>query len=85
MGFDYEDVEDTRVHEHLEQMRELQNWQGWGLGKLCFAIEEYPQSLGGVMGSAALTARKFFSALHRLCTISLSLSSTACLAIGASP
>lgn len=54
LSMDYEDVEDTRVHEHLEQMRELQNWQGWGLGKLCFAIEEYPQSLVGVMGSAAL-------------------------------
>ena len=38
LSMDYEDVEDTRVHEHLEQMRELQNWQGWGLGKLCFEI-----------------------------------------------
>lgn len=59
LSMDYEDVEDTRVHERLEQMLQLQNWQGWGLGRLQYVVEEYPQSLVGVIGSAALTVGLF--------------------------
>ncbi len=59
LSMDYEDVEDTRTHERLEQMLQIQNWQGWGLGRLHYVIEEYPQSLVGLLGSTALTIGLF--------------------------
>lgn len=59
LSMDYEDVEDTRVHEALDHMLQVQMWQGWGLNKLPFVVDDIVGGLVGMVVSLGITVGLF--------------------------
>lgn len=60
LRMDYQDVEDTRVQEDLEKIKQLQNWGGRGLIQLYWAVEEAVDGVVGVLSSMVLALGLFF-------------------------
>lgn len=60
LRMDYQDVEDTRVQEELEKIKQLQNWGGRGLIQLYWAVAEAVEGVVGVLSSMVLALGLFF-------------------------
>jgi len=61
LDMDYEDVEDARVQAQLDKVKQLQNWNGQGLGQLHWAIGDLAESFTGVVCSFAMTLGLFLA------------------------
>ncbi|MCI9544630.1 MAG: ABC transporter ATP-binding protein [Acutalibacter muris] len=59
LKMDYQDVEDVRVQEKLDKIKQLQNWGGRGLVTLYWAVSDMVEGLVGVLSSMALALGVF--------------------------
>lgn len=59
LRMDYQDVEDTRVQEELEKIKQLQNWGGRGLIQLYWAVTDAVEGVVGVLSSMVLALGLF--------------------------
>lgn len=61
LSMDYEDVENVETHEHLDKMKQMQNWGGHGLYRLCWIIDGLVEGTVGVICSFAMTMGLFLA------------------------
>ncbi len=54
LSMDYEHVEDVRVHERLDQIKQMQNWSGHGLFKLIQVVDGLVEGFVGAVSSFVL-------------------------------
>ncbi len=54
LSMDYEHVEDVRVHERLDQIKQMQNWAGHGLFKLISTVDDLVEGFVGAVSSFVL-------------------------------
>ncbi len=59
LSMDYEHVEDVRVHEKLDQIKQLHNWSGNGLLRLIQIMDELAEGFVGAVSSFVLTMGLF--------------------------
>ncbi len=59
LSMDYEHVEDVRVHERLDQIKQLHNWSGNGLLRLIYNMNELAEGFVGAASSIALSIGLF--------------------------
>ena len=63
-SMDYEDVEDARVHELSSQIDQNDNYNGFGLNRPLWNVEELFTSLTGIVASVAMTVSLFRSTVQ---------------------
>ncbi len=59
LSMDYEHVEDVRVHEKLDQIKQLHNWSGNGFVRLIYTTDSLVEGLVGAASSIALSIGLF--------------------------
>lgn len=59
LSMDYEHVEDVRVHERLDQIKQMHNWAGNGLLRLIYIMNELAEGFVGAVSSIALAMGLF--------------------------
>lgn len=59
LSMDYEHVEDVRVHEKLDQIKQMHNWSGNGLLRLVYTTNELVEGFVGAVSSIALAMGLF--------------------------
>lgn len=60
LEMDYEDVEDTRVHDLLSRIKQARNFRSYGTVRLFHSLEDIVGAVVGIAASAALAASLFF-------------------------
>ena len=56
---DYADLDDQNVGDQYSQIRQNENWQGWGVNQAIACIHDVLQSAFGILGAVALTISLF--------------------------
>lgn len=59
LGMDFADIDSTETHDLLSQIRQVENWSGWGFGVLVGNYANLVQSFAGILGAIALTVSLF--------------------------
>ncbi len=59
MTMDYGDIDKTETHDTMSQIKQNEQWTGWGLGKLFAFFADFLQSVFGILGAVALTVSLF--------------------------
>ena len=58
---DYADLDDQTVRDQFAQIRQNENWQGWGFHQAIACIQYILKAIFGILGAAALTVSLFVS------------------------
>ena len=56
---DYADLDDQKVRDQYAQIRQNENWQGWGIPRVLWMFHELVKSCTGILGAVALTVSLF--------------------------
>lgn len=59
LSMDFADMDNTETHDLLSQIRQVENWSGWGYGMLVGSYANLAQSILGILGAVALTISLF--------------------------
>ena len=61
MSMDFADADSTAIHDLLARIRQNENWNSWGFGKIQVLYEDLIASVFGIGGAVALTVSLFTS------------------------
>ena len=59
LSMDFADIDKTQTHDLLSQIRQVENWSGWGYGMLVGNVSNLMQSIVGIIGAIVLTVSLF--------------------------
>lgn len=59
MSMDFADIDNAATHDTLSQIKQNEQWTGWGLNMLFNFYADFLQSVFGIFGAIALTASLF--------------------------
>ena len=59
LSMDFADIDKTETHDLLSQIRQVENWSGWGFHMLVSNFTSLAQSIVGIIGAIALTVSLF--------------------------
>ena len=59
LSMDFADIDKTETHDLLSQIRQVENWSGWGYGMLVGSVANLMQSIIGIIGAVVLTVSLF--------------------------
>ena len=59
MSMDYCDVEDQKIRDSYDQIRQNRNWSGWGFSKIFWNLEYFVSNFFSVIGASALSVGLF--------------------------
>ena len=59
LSMDFADMDKTETHDLFSQIRQVENWSGWGYGMLVGSYANLLQSIMGILGAVALTVSLF--------------------------
>lgn len=59
LSMDYADIDNPVTHDTLAQIKQSENWSGWGLNQLFDFFADSLQSIFGILGAIALTVSLF--------------------------
>ena len=59
LDMDFCDADDAKTHDRLSQIRQANNWSGWGLAKLLWEFESFVGAFFTIGGAIALTVSLF--------------------------
>lgn len=63
LSMDFADVDDPQMHDLLSQIKQDDQWSGWGFQRIFDLFEKGAQGLFGVLGAVALTVSLFTTAI----------------------
>lgn len=59
LSMDFADIDKTETHDTLSQIKQSEQWEGWGLNRLFGFFSDFLQSIFGILGAIALTVSLF--------------------------
>ena len=59
LSMDFADVDNSKTHDLLSQIRQSENWAGWGLKQLYYCWGNFVEGCAGIVGAVALTVSLF--------------------------
>ncbi|MCD7812791.1 MAG: ABC transporter ATP-binding protein/permease [Lachnospiraceae bacterium] len=60
-SMDYADIDRQEIHDLRAQISQIENWAGWGFGRIPHVFEKTISSIAGILGGIALTVNLFTS------------------------
>lgn len=59
LSMDFADVDDPKTHDLRAQIKQSENWSGWGLKQLYYCWGNFVEGCAGIVGAVALTVSLF--------------------------
>lgn len=59
LSMDFHSIEDAKIHDMFSQIKQADNWSGWGLSRLIWSFESVTKAIMSIIGAVALTVSLF--------------------------